>query len=139
MKTEMRTIILYEAPHRIIRTLEELLEALGDRRATVCRELTKKHETVFATTLTEALEHFHQSEPRGECVIVIEGKSRQAVEQESREKWEGLSVEEHMEYYLSQGIDKKAAMKKVAKDRGVPRRVIYQALLTMALFLSGVG
>ena len=139
LKTEMRTIILYEAPHRIIRTLEELLEALGDRRATVCRELTKKHETVFATTLTEALEHFHQSEPRGECVIVIEGKSRQAVEQESREKWEGLSVEEHMEYYLSQGIDKKAAMKKVAKDRGVPKRVIYQALLTMALFLSGVG
>ena len=139
LKTEMRTIILYEAPHRLVRILEELLETLGERRATICRELTKKHETAFTTTLAEALDHFRKTEPKGECVIVIEGKSRQAVEQEAREKWEELSVEEHIEHYLSQGIDKKEAMKKVAKDRGVPKRVIYQALLTMALLLLGVG
>ena len=139
LKLESRTIILYEAPHRLVRTLEELLAALGDRRATICRELTKKHETAFTTTLGEALEHFRQTDPKGECVIVIEGKSHQEMAQEAREKWEELSVEEHMEHYLSQGIDKKEAMKKVAKDRGVPKRVIYQALLTLVLLLFCVG
>ena len=139
LKNESRTIILYEAPHRLVRTLEELLSALGNRRATICRELTKKHETAFTTTLEDALKHFQETEPKGECVIVIEGKSHQEMEQEAREKWEELSVEEHMEHYLSQGIDRKEAMKKVAKDRGVPKRVIYQALLTMLLFLLCTG
>ena len=135
LKTETRTIILYEAPHRLVRTLEELREALGDRRATVCRELTKKHETAFATTLQGALDHFHEQEPKGECVIVIEGRSRREMEEETRGKWEEMSVEEHMEHYISRGVDKKEAMKKVAKDRGVPKREIYQALLTMMLVL----
>ena len=139
LKEESRTIILYEAPHRLVRTLEELLETLGDRRATICRELTKKHETAFTTTLGQALEHFCATDPKGECVIVVEGKSYQEKARETQEKWEELSVEEHMEHYLSQGIDKKEAMKKVAKDRGVPKRVIYQALLTLALVLFCVG
>ena len=139
LKQETRTMILYEAPHRLVRTLEELLNTLGDRRTTICRELTKKHETAFTTTLKEALEHFRETDPKGECVIVIEGKSHQEMEQEAREKWEELSVEEHMEHYLSQGIEKKEAMKKVAKDRGVPKRVIYQALLTLVLLLFCAG
>ena len=139
LKQESRTMIIYEAPHRLVRTLEELLNTLGDRRATICRELTKKHETAFTTTLSEALEHFRETDPKGECVIVIEGKSHQEMEKESREKWEELSVEEHMDHYLSQGIDKKEAMKKVAKDRGVPKRVIYQALLTLVLLLVCTG
>ena len=139
LKEESRTIILYEAPHRLVRTLEELLETLGERRATICRELTKKHETAFTTTLGQALEHFRTTDPKGECVIVVEGKSYQEKARETQEKWEELSVEEHMEHYLSQGIDKKEAMKKVAKDRGVPKRVIYQALLTLALVLFCVG
>ncbi len=139
LKEESRTIILYEAPHRLVRTLEELLQTLGDRRATICRELTKKHETAFTTTLGQALEHFWETDPKGECVIVIEGKSHQEKVRETQEKWEELSVEEHMEHYLSQGIDKKEAMKKVAKDRGVPKRVIYQALLTLLLVLFCVG
>ena len=139
LKQESRTMIIYEAPHRLVRTLEELLNTLGDRRATICRELTKKHETAFTTTLSEALEHFRKTDPKGECVIVIEGKSHQEMEKESREKWEELSVEEHMDHYLSQGIDKKEAMKKVAKDRGVPKRVIYQALLTLVLLLVCTG
>lgn len=139
LKQESRTMIIYEAPHRLVRTLEELQNTLGDRRATICRELTKKHETAFTTTLSEALEHFRETDPKGECVIVIEGKSHQEMEKESREKWEELSVEEHMDHYLSQGIDKKEAMKKVAKDRGVPKRVIYQALLTLVLLLVCTG
>lgn len=144
LKKETRTMIIYEAPHHLLRTLEELESALGCRRASICRELTKKHETVFQTTLTEALEHFRREEPRGECVIVIEGKSRQEMAEESRRQWEELSVEEHMEFYLSQGVEKKEAMKKVAKDRGVPKRVIYQALLMLMMcllcvFCTGCG
>ena len=129
LKEETRTIILYEAPHRLVRTLEELLQMIGDRRGTICRELTKKHETAFATTLTEALEYYRETPPKGECVIVMEGKSREQQRQEEQRQWETMSVEEHMEYYLSNGIEKKEAMKKVAKDRGVSKREIYQALL----------
>lgn len=129
LKEETRTIILYEAPHRLVRTLEELLQMIGDRRVTICRELTKKHETAFATTLTEALEYYRETPPKGECVIVMEGKSREQQRQEEQRQWETMSVEEHMEYYLSNGIEKKEAMKKVAKDRGVSKREIYQALL----------
>ena len=129
LKEETRTIILYEAPHRLVRTLEELLQMIGDRRVTICRELTKKHETAFATTLIEALEYYRETPPKGECVIVMEGKSREQQRQEEQRQWETMSVEEHMEYYLSNGIEKKEAMKKVAKDRGVSKREIYQALL----------
>lgn len=129
LERETRTIILYEAPHRLLRTLEELADRLGDRRATICRELTKKHETAFATTLVEALGHYRQNEPKGECVIVIEGLSRQALKEEARQQWESMSIEDHMEHYILQGMDKKEAMKQVAKDRGVSKREIYQALL----------
>lgn len=126
---ETRTIILYEAPHRLTKTLEELLENLGNRRATICRELTKKHETTFTTTLSEALEFYRENEPKGECVIVLEGRSREELRMEEVAKWEEMSIEEHMDYYLSQGMDKKEAMKAVAKDRGITKREIYQSLI----------
>lgn len=126
---ETRTIIVYEAPHHLIKTLEALLEALGDRRITVCRELTKRHETAFLTTFTGALEHYRANEPKGECVIVIEGRDRREMIEESRQEWQQLSMEEHMEIYLSQGIDKKEAMKKVAKDRGISKRDVYQEIM----------
>ena len=127
--TETRTIILYEAPHRLVKTLKLLAERLGEnRRITVCRELTKKHETAFATTIEEAAAYYEANDPKGECVLVIEGRSREEMAQEERARWEEMSVEEHMEYYISQGIDKKEAMKKVAKDRGVPKREIYNQL-----------
>ncbi len=129
LEKETRTIILYEAPHRLVRTLEELTEFLGERRISVCRELTKKHETMFQTTVAEALAYYRQNAPKGECVLVIEGKSREAIRAEEQQRWEELSVEEHMEHYLSQGIEKKEAMKLVAKDRGVSKRDIYQELL----------
>ena len=126
---ETRTIIMYEAPHRLIKTLNELLETLGNRKMTLCRELTKKHETAFASTIADILKFYDTQEPKGECVLVIEGKSRAELVQEERAKWEEMTIEEHMEVYLGQGMDKKEAMKAVAKDRGVSKRDIYQALL----------
>ena len=129
LKNDTRTVICYEAPHRLVKTLKELLEALGNRRITICRELTKKHETAFQTTLEEALEYYQEQEPRGECVLVLEGKSREQVRLEQQQSWESISIEEHMEQYLAKGMDRKEAMKQVAKDRGVSKRDIYQALL----------
>ena len=126
---ETRTIIMYEAPHRLIKTLNELLDTLGNRKMTLCRELTKKHETAFASTIEDILKFYETQEPKGECVLVIEGKSRAELVQEERAKWEEMTIEEHMEVYLGQGMDKKEAMKAVAKDRGVSKRDIYQALL----------
>lgn len=129
LKKETRTIILYEAPHRLVRTLSELLENLGDRRISVCRELTKTHETVFRTTVSEALSYYETEEPRGECVLVIEGKNRLEIRQEQERSWEAISIEEHMKRYLDGGTDKKEAMKLVAKDRGMKKRDVYQYLL----------
>ncbi len=129
LKNETRTIILYEAPHRLLRTLGELLEVLGDRRVTICRELTKKHETAFGTTLSAAIAHYTKEEPKGECVLVLEGRSRQQIKEEEQAAWNEISIQEHMQQYLDSGLDKKEAMKRVAKDRGVGKRDIYQALL----------
>ncbi len=129
LKKETRTIVLYEAPHRLVRTLQELLECLGNRRISVLRELTKKHETVFLTTMEEALAHYREQEPKGECVLVIEGLSFETIEKEKEASWQEISVQEHMERYLSSGMDKKEAMKQVAKDRGISKRDVYQMLL----------
>ena len=129
LERETRTTILYEAPHRLIKTLELLKDRLGEqRKITVCRELTKRHETAFRATLEEAAAYYKANEPKGECVLVIEGRSREEIEQEEKAKWEELSIEQHMEQYLAQGSSKKEAMKLVAKDRGVPKREIYNYL-----------
>lgn len=125
---ESRTMILYEAPHHLLRTLEELKEALGDRRVTLCRELTKKFETVMPTTLEQALEYYEGQEPRGEFVLVLEGKSREEKRREEIAAWEGVSIEEHMARYEGQGMDRREAMKQVAKDRGLSKREVYACL-----------
>lgn len=129
LRTETRTIVLYEAPHHLVRTLEELLETLGDRRISVCRELTKRYETAFRTTLLEAVEYYRVNEPKGECVIVLEGRSAEDLEKEARNRWQQMSLKEHMACYESKGIDRKEAMKQVAKDRGMAKRDVYRALL----------
>lgn len=129
LKNETRTIILYEAPHRLVRTLEELYEALGERRITVCRELTKRYETAFRTTFTQALSTYRNEDPKGECVIVVEGKSFDEIRMEQTKAFEELSIEDHMTRYESQGMDKKEAMRMVAKDRGISKREVYQYLL----------
>lgn len=126
---ETRTMILYEAPHRLVRTLKELYEALGERKLTICRELTKKFETVMPTTLEGALAFYETEEPRGEYVLVIEGRSLLQIKQERQEGFLNLSIEEHMKRYEGEGMERKEAMKMVAKDRGISKREIYQYML----------
>ena len=129
LQAETRTIVLYEAPHRLVKTLEELAEVLGDRPVTICKELTKKHESFRKTTLREALEFFQEEEPRGEYVLVIAGKTREEQEQERQAQFEDLSIPEHMAHFLEEGMTEKEAMKAVAQERGIPKREVYQAWL----------
>ena len=131
LKNDTRTVICYEAPHRLVKTLKELLEALGNHRITICRELTKKHETAWQTHIAEACEYYQENAPKGECVLVIEGRSREELKAEEQEQWEQMPLEAHMEHYESQGMDHKSAMKRVAKDRGVSKRDIYRMLLEL--------
>ena len=128
LKTETRTIILYEAPHHLKNTLAELFEILGDRKLSLCKELTKLHETVMTSTISEAIEYFRKQDPKGEYVLVIDGIKQEILDANEQEKWKKLSVTEHLEYYMALGIDKKDAMKKVAQDRGVSKREIYQTI-----------
>ena len=130
MAAETRTIVMYEAPHRLVKTLKLLAERLGDRKVTVCRELTKRHETAFHSTLEGTVAYYEANDPKGECVIVFAGRSREEIRQEEKARWEDMSIEDHMEHYISQGLDRKEAMKKVAKDRGVQKREIYNYLET---------
>lgn len=129
LKEESRTILLYEAPHHLVKTLEEMIEMLGDRKAAVMRELTKRYETALRTTLSEALAYYRETEPKGECVIAIEGKSREEKQDELREQWMEWPLEKHMDFYMEQGLGRKEAMKAVAADRGVSKREIYKELL----------
>lgn len=130
LKNETRTIIIYEAPHRLVRTLEELREALGNRRMTLCRELTKKHETAFHTTIENLITFYTTEKPLGECVLVVEGKSHQEMKEEQQASWEKTTIEDHMKIYEEKGYSRKEAMKLVANDRGVTKRDIYQYLIS---------
>ena len=129
LKTETRTVVLYEAPHHLFATLEELLEALGNRSVTLCRELTKKYEDARKTTLDDALTYYKSHEPRGEYVLVLAGRDPREMEKEQQKSWEAMSIGEHMAVYEAQEIPRKEAMKLVAKDRGISKRDVYQALL----------
>lgn len=131
LKKESRTIVLYEAPHHLVRTLDDLYEALGNRRLTICRELTKKFEEVTPTTIQDARTIYGTDEPRGEFVLVVEGKSLAAFKKEQEQGWQEIPIEEHMKQYEAQGLERKEAMKKVAKDRGISRREVYQYLLDL--------
>ena len=134
LQNEERTVIFYEAPHKLPTTLQDLEQAFGPERSlTICRELTKKYETAFRTTFSGALAHYENEEPRGECVIVVEGKSLEEIEKEKAAAWEDMTVEEHMDLYLEQGMDRKDAMKQVAKDRGISKRDVYQVLVERKL------
>lgn len=130
LRVEERTIILYEAPHRLRSTLEELRKTLGDeRKITLCRELTKLYEEAVPFTLAGAIQFYEENDPRGEYVLVLEGADPEKLKQEQQQSFEQMSLEEHMELYTSKGLSRKEAMKKVAADRGVSKRDIYQALL----------
>ena len=129
LKTRTASSVIYEAPHRLVRTLEELHSELGDRPITLCRELTKKHETIQEFTLSCALTYFRENEPRGEFVLVLGGRNPQELKEEQERSWEQMTIEEHVGMYMDQGLERKAAMKAAAADRGVSRRDIYAALL----------
>lgn len=129
IKDDTATLVIYEAPHHLKKTLEDLLKALGDRKIALCKELTKLHESVYRTTISEAIAHYEADPPKGEFVLVIEGRDRAALKEEARASWEEMSIKEHVAFYTAQGIDRKEAMKLAAKDRGVSKRDIYNALL----------
>ena len=129
LKTEERTIVLYEAPHRLRETVKELLAVWGDRELTLCRELTKIHEEIVLTTLSDVVSYYEDREPRGEYVLVVCGRSREEGEEEKRSKYRDVSLTEHLAMYEEQGMDRKEAMKAVATDRGIPKREVYKGLL----------
>lgn len=129
LKNETRTIILYEAPHRLLKTLEELYNAMGNRAMTVCRELTKKHETAFVSNMEDIIAYYTEHPAKGECVLVVQGRTLKELKKESQEQFQELDLMEHMERYLGNGYSQKEAMKLVAKDRGVGKREVYQELL----------
>lgn len=129
LKKETRTIILYEAPHKLCKTLHELYEILGNRKVTVVKELTKKYETAWQTTIAAAITHFEAENPRGEYVLIMEGKSLQEIEAQEQSRWDAITIVEHMQIYTDKGLDKKEAMKAVAKDRGISKREVYQVLI----------
>lgn len=129
LKSETRTIILYEAPHHLLRTLKELRDQLGNRRLGLCRELTKRYEDISLVDLDDAIIRYQDAVPKGEFVIVLEGRSVKELMAEKIRSWEEMTIEEHLDFYLSKGTDKKEAMKAVAKDRGVTKRDIYQYTL----------
>ena len=124
---ETRTIVLYEAPHHLLRTLEELREQIGNRKITICRELTKKYEEAKQSFIDDMIDHYSLNEPKGEFVLVIEGKSFDEKVKEEQESWLELTIAEHLDYYVNRGMNKKEAMKQVAKDRGISKRDVYQA------------
>lgn len=135
LKNERRTIILYEAPHHLKRTLDELYETLGDRRIALCRELTKKFEEVIQTTIYDTRVIFREKEPKGEYVIVVEGKNADELKRDEIKKWEDIPIEEHLRLYKEQGFDNKESMKKVAKDRGISKREVYSYVVERGIEL----
>lgn len=129
LSKETRTIIMYEAPHHLVRTLKELEECLGDRKLTICRELTKKFETIWPTTFSEALAVYETEDPRGEYVLVIEGKDKNLMKEEEQKRWTKMELSDHVAFYEEQGMSRKDAMKRAAADRGMTKREVYDYLL----------
>lgn len=129
MKRETRTMVMYEAPHKLKKTLAELMETLGDRHITLAREITKKHETIEPMMLSQAIARYEEEDPRGEFVIVIEGLDVKKLEEEKKNSFEAMSVDEHVQMYVDQGMSKKDAIKQAAVDRGVPKRDVYNAVM----------
>ncbi|MEG0371808.1 MAG: 16S rRNA (cytidine(1402)-2'-O)-methyltransferase [Clostridium sp.] len=126
LKDETRTIILYEAPHRLRKTLGELYEAVGNRRIAICRELTKKFEQILRLTISEAIEYYEINNPKGEFVLILQGLTIEEIEKERDEKFRELSIKDHLMQYIEKGTSKKDAIKLVAKERGIPKSEVYK-------------
>jgi len=128
-KNETRTIVLYEAPHKLLNTLRDLFNLIGERKVVLARELTKKFEDLIRCTLSEAIEKYETEAPIGEFVIILEGSSEEALLEEKRKRWDTLNIEEHVDFYLKQGKNKKEAIKNAASDRGIAAREVYNQLI----------
>ncbi|NLH97357.1 MAG: 16S rRNA (cytidine(1402)-2'-O)-methyltransferase [Clostridiaceae bacterium] len=126
---DTRTLVFYEAPHKLLQTLKDLRDALGNRRAAIARELTKKFEEVWRTTLDEAVARYENEPPKGEFVIILEGADERGLREDEIKCWEGISIQDHVRMYLDSGLDRKEAMKKVADDRGISKRDVYKSLI----------
>ncbi len=129
LKAETRTMVFYEAPHKLLSTLRDLYEVLGDRKIALVRELTKVYEEVVRCTLAQALEKYEKEAPRGEYVLVVEGLDKKALEEAARSAWDSMSLDEHVDMYLKMGLDRKEAIKKTAEDRGLSRREVYNSII----------
>ncbi len=129
LKDETRTIIFYEAPHKLPYTLKDMYNAWGDRRIALARELTKRYEEVIRCSLFEAMERFQEEAPKGEFVVVIEGRDEQQLLDIEKDKYADISIEEHVERYIQNGLMKKEAIKKVAEDRGINKRDVYNLVM----------
>lgn len=130
LTNETRTMIFYEAPHKLTRTLDDMYKIFGDRSITIVKEITKIHESVMKTTLSDAIKHFEQAIPKGEYVLVLAGKSEQEIKSETEKEFENMTVNQHVDTFISQGIDKKDAIKQVAKLRGLPKRDVYNMYIS---------
>lgn len=129
LKNEVRTIVFYEAPHKLIHTLKDLKDAFGNRKVVFARELTKRFEEIIRCDLASAIEKYESEAPKGEFVVIVDGISEEEVFESQKKDWNSISLEEHLNLYTSEGIDKKDAMKKVAEDRGISKREVYNGLL----------
>lgn len=131
LKNRQETLIFYEAPHRLLKTLNFLYENLGDRKIAICRELTKLHEEIIRVNIKESIEYYSTNSPRGEYVLIVEGKSEEEIKLDEESTWNNLSIEEHIKKYIEDGIDKKDAIKRVAKDRGIAKSEVYKYSLNL--------
>lgn len=129
LKEEVRTIVFYEAPHKLIHTLKDLYDAFGNRKIVFARELTKRFEEILRCDLLSAIEKYEMEPPKGEFVLILEGINEEELSESRKKDWNKMSLKEHLEIYLSEGFDKKDAMKKVAEDRGISKREVYNGLL----------
>lgn len=136
LKNEVRTTIIYEAPHRLVKTLKELEKTIGNRPLTICRELTKKYEEAFQTTISEAIEYYDSKEPKGEYVLVIAGKPMEEIQAEKREQWELMTIEEHVQFYMNQDMDKKTARKWLQRTGAFQKETFIMSLLNNKNLLS---
>lgn len=126
---DTRTLVFYEAPHKLSYTLKDLREAFGNRRISLARELTKKFEEIIRCTLDEAIQKYGKETPKGEFVLILEGADEQLLKETEKNTWIGISLEEHVRIYTDKGLDKKEAMKKVADERGISKRDVYNSFL----------
>jgi 16S rRNA (cytidine1402-2'-O)-methyltransferase len=129
IRDDTRTLVFYEAPHKLIHTLRDMREAFGNRRISLARELTKKFEEILRCTLDEAIDKYGRETPKGEFVLILEGTDENSLKEAEISSWNAIGLAEHVRMYTDGGMDRKEAMKRVAEERGISKREVYNSLL----------